>query len=354
MKINKKDVSTKLYIILFSSLIVIISAIILIYANAGKKQKSYDSTNIIAGIEVQQTVYGNNAERAMRNAAKDISVLESLISGQEGSDVYRINQGADSEWIDIDEKTAEVLDLSLEIAKKSSGAFDPTMKNILDLWGFNSDKQQVPSKTDISTYLPYINYSNLKVNTDVLRARLFKKLSAVDLTAIKDGAACDAALKSYEKSRAHSGIISVGHSVGVYGTKADQTPWRIAIKDPFNMEDKSKNIIVLKLDSGCVSTSSPYEKIFMENKKVYHHIISPVTGYPVNNNIISVSVAHKNGLISDALSLACNVLGIKKSQSLLEYYGADAVFVYKDKKVYATSNIKDKILITDENYTLTD
>ena len=54
--------------------------------------------------------------------------------------------------------------------------------------------------------------------------------------------------------------------------------------------------------------------------------------------------------LSDGLSTACFILGLEKSQSLLEKYNAEAVFVDKDKNVYMTDGMKDMFELTNDNY----
>ena len=82
----------------------------------------------------------------------------------------------------------------------------------------------------------------------------------------------------------------------------------------------------------------------------YHHILDPSTGYPADSGLISVTIVCDNGLLSDGLSTACFILGLEKSQSLLEKYNAEAVFVDKDKNVYVTDGIKDMFELTNDNY----
>ncbi|MFR1474288.1 MAG: FAD:protein FMN transferase [Hydrogeniiclostridium mannosilyticum] len=53
--------------------------------------------------------------------------------------------------------------------------------------------------------------------------------------------------------------------------------------------------------SGFVSTSGSYEKTFEENGSVYHHLLNPKTGMPENNGLVSVTVTHTRGAVSDAL-----------------------------------------------------
>lgn len=104
-----------------------------------------------------------------------------------------------------------------------------------------------------------------------------------------------------------------------------------------------------------ISTSGDYEKTFEQGGKKYHHILDPLTGYPTDNELTSVTVTGSNGLTVDGLSTACFVNGLNgETLSWLEHYGCQAVFVLKNGRVYATGGIKDCLKIISEGFTLTD
>ena len=109
-------------------------------------------------------------------------------------------------------------------------------------------------------------------------------------------------------------------------------------------------IAKLHIPAGCVSTSGSYEQYFEQNGKRYHHILDPETGYPVDNGLISVTVISESGLLSDALSTACYVLGKDKGFDLLEKYNAYGVFVDKEQNIYLSDELKDNFRLKDSSF----
>ena len=85
---------------------------------------------------------------------------------------------------------------------------------------------------------------------------------------------------------------------------------------------------------------------------LYHHLLDPSTGYPAENNLLSVSVVAQTGVLSDLLSTACFVLGLDNSLSVLEHYDAQAIFITRDKEVYITEGLKDRFTVSSQAYTL--
>lgn len=320
-----------------------------------RQPTSYESSDFAMGTYIQQTVYGKDGEAAAKAALSKITQLEDKISWRiDTSDVARLNEAAGTDWISIDSETASILSASLDVAQKSDGAYDPTILPVSSLWDFGGENQHVPAKSEIQKFIQYVDYRNLRVNVKSFTASLKLHYMAIDLGGIGKGAACDDAVAAYRSAGTDYGIIAVGGSIGVYGSKPDGSPWRIAIRDPATKDDSAGSMGQINLVSGFVSTSGTYEKTFTENGVTYHHLLNPKTGYPENNGLVSVTVKADNGAISDALSTACFVLGREKGEKLLSEYHADGVFIDSANKVYVTDGLKDSFQITGGNYALAD
>ena len=159
----------------------------------------------------------------------------------------------------------------------------------------------------------------------------------IDLGAVGKGMACDMLKAYFDMSDMQGAIISVGGSILAWGdhNKAGDK-WQIAIAHP---RSEGEYLGVLSLDEGFVSTSGDYERYFEENGKRYHHIIDATKGYPAETDLVSVTIVCDSGIISDALSTACFILGEEKSMPLLEKYAASAIFVDKDMNISVVGDI---------------
>lgn len=355
-KSQKRPVSW-IHISLVVVLLAVVGVIIWLFAGSGPKNEAYESTTLAMGTYIQQTIYGSNGQQAATDAAKAVTDLESLISWRkEDSDVAKLNANAGADWITVSGDTLSLLEQCLDVAARSDGAYDPTILPVSSLWDFGGENQHLPEAGEIKRFSSYVDYQNLRLDREAGTASLKNSLHALDLGGAGKGAACDAAVKSYQDSGVSCGIVSVGGSIGVYGQKPDRSDWRIAIRNPFQTLSGEENASMgtLDLSGGFVSTSGLYEKYFEQDGKLYHHILDPRTGYPVENDLVSVTVACDSGALSDMLSTACFVLGREQSAPLLEHYGAQAVFIDKDKNVFVTSNLRDRLAITSDGYTLKD
>ena len=73
----------------------------------------------------------------------------------------------------------------------------------------------------------------------------------------------------------------------------------------------------------------------------YHHIMDHETGYPARSGLCGVTIVCDSGLLSDALSTACFVLGKEKGMELAKLYGAEALFVEENGNITMTEGMKN-------------
>ncbi len=332
LKLKKIKKSTLLIIVALLCLVaVIVAAQIVINSNSTSKS---ETVTYAMGTAVEQTVYGADSETATENGAQAAEKLESLLSWKlEDSDIYKINANAGKDWTEVSATTENILNQALEVSKESGGAFDITILPLSNLWGFDNSPSEPPSDEMISKVLNKVDYSALRYDADNSSYSFKSSGYAIDLSAVGNGAACDVIIAEYKALDVERAMVSVGGSIGVYST-GDYT-WTIGIEN----SDSSKIIGKVKITSGYCSTSGT-AKSFEYEGKTYHHILDTTTGYPVETDLASVTVFCDNGTISDALATACFCLGFEDSQSLLEKYNAEAVFVYNDDSVKTTNDLE--------------
>lgn len=346
--------SYKKHIVRLIVLLLIVGCAAMFFYNKSLTSSS-TLTSYSMGTYVTQTVYGDEASQAITDANNDINHLDSLISWRnEESDIYNLNQNAGTSSTHIDDSTMDILSIALQIANISEGAFDPTILPYTSTWDFDSDKDIIPSSSQLDSYQGLVNYEHLILDTTDSTAYLDLQGEGIDLGAIGKGAACDEAIKTYKDDKIKSAVIAVGGSIATLGQKPNGDNWSIGIRDPYLAldGDTSSSMGIISIGQSFISTSGIYENYFIQDDKMYHHILDPNTGYPVDNNLMSVTIICQNGTVSDALSTACFILGQDNSDSLLDYYDADAIFIDKDKNVYVTDGLKDCFYITNGEYTL--
>ena len=84
-----------------------------------------------------------------------------------------------------------------------------------------------------------------------------------------------------------------------------------------------------------VATSGDYRNFFTIDNKRYSHTIDPKTGFPISNNLTSVSVAlpgqFRHAGDADALATALNVMGLKEGFEFAVNNSIAALFIFRSK-----------------------
>lgn len=340
------------------------------FISRANREESLDS--FVMGSYVRQTLWGPKSQDTMLEVCVRLAELEAHLTwrdfvGEESQrDVANLNH-ARGKKVDISPETGTLLAEAQELAKRSGGAFDPTIGPVSALWSFD-DSPSLPEPESIAQVLPLVDYTKLSLDweevwtsapaqdgahidgiTRAYTVRLADTAMAVDLGAMGKGAACGAAVEAYRQAGVKAAVITVGGSVGLFGQKPDHKPFRVSVRNPKG----EGSMGVLDLDGGFVSTSGSYEKYFEEDGRRYHHLLDPRTGYPAESGLVSVTVwCEDSGALSDGLATACFVLGLEDGMALLESYGAQGLFVDEAGIVTLTPGWAERFSLTGEGYTI--
>ena len=351
--------------------------------------QEYSKTDFVMSTVLSEKIYGT--KDVTQDIKEELDKLEKdqLSWREDHSVVSKINADAQKGIkTKLDSDMTSWVEDSLELAKRSNGAFDPTIGRLTRLWNIEGDNPKVPSKQEIKNTLEDTGYTKIHLekvesqNTANTKKNVDKDIKdntaknketsedtskntntnesvssiyigdkcTLDLGAVGKGIACDVVQDYLKKQKEVSGaVIAVGGSILLYGSKADGSDWNVAVQNPRGQDGEAMGVLSLSGTTN-VSTSGDYEKYFMQDGKRYHHILDPSTGYPADSGLISVTIVSDSGLLSDGLSTACFVLGKEKGEKLLETYGAEGVFIDQNKKVTVTKRLKDKFTILNKEY----
>lgn len=299
------------------------------------------ATDFAMGAVVSQKIKGKKSEETAEKIISGIKDIENKISWRiTDSEISQLNENKKS---DISEDTQKILLSVIDVCKKSGGAVDLTIGSLTHLWNIGEENFKVPSDKEVTSALSGTSWENVKIKNGVAK---IAENQLIDLGFVGKGAACDKAMEILEADGAETAVISVGGSLCLYG----EDSFKVGVRNPLG--DVSDYMAVLTLNEGFVSTSGNYERFSEYGGKKYHHILSTETGFPVENDLLSVTVVCSSGILSDALSTACYCLGFEKSTSLLNEYDASAVFIFDDNTVKVTDSLKEKIKITNDEFEL--
>lgn len=259
----------------------------------------------------------------------------------------------------------ELLSRIWQVSKDSGGAMDVTLGRLCRLWnlddlavliengssgttmadgergqgeeaGDGGEKISFPTAEQIQAALADCGYGRVQLSDGMITLPAGMQL---DLGAVGKGIACDhISAYLHGQPQITGAVVAVGGSVVTYGQKPDGSPWKVAIMHP---REEGDYLGVLSLEGEhYISTSGDYERYVMADGVRYHHIFDPATGYPAHSGLCSVTIVCDSGLLADALSTACFVLGPERGLALAQVYGAEALLVEEDGSLHMTKGME--------------
>ncbi len=273
---------------------------------------------------------GKDAKEAVDAAFKRIDEVEKYVNYfDENSTIAKFNRASENEKIILDRDTREILKTVFLVCEKSNGAYDPTVAAVNDLWDFKSENATVPSSEKIQEQLKTVGYESVEFDYETSTIWKKKNGTKIDLGGSAKGYAADCAAEILQMMKVDYGVIDLGGNVKVIGKnpKRSEGSWQIGIQKPF-AKNGSYDRVISVLDSSIV-TSGNYQRYFKVGDDLYHHIINPENGMPVNSEYDGVTVVAQSALLADCLSTACMVLGKDKATALAEEFDAEIYFSYR-------------------------
>lgn len=323
-----------------------------------KKEISFDpvtQNKFLLGTVVTITLYDNPEEEIFDEIFNELEKIEKemTINNAITSEVIEINNHAGIEGVKVSKNTFDVINTGLNYSKLANGAFDITVGPLVKLWEIGFTDARVPSHEEISKALELINYEDVELNEEQLTVKLTKPGMMIDLGGIAKGYAADTAIKILKEHGNQHAIINLGGNVYAYGDKPQDQPWKIGIQNPFLPRGEYLGIASVK--NKAIVTSGTYERFFEQDGVTYHHILDPKTGYPVSNNIVSVTIIADNSMVADALSTAAFALGIESGLALIESLDqVEALYITNDNQIYPSSGFMQSFELTDDTFTIID
>jgi thiamine biosynthesis lipoprotein len=245
----------------------------------------------------------------------------------------------------LDAHFTNVLKRAFEIYDDSRGLFDITVAPLVQYWGFGPQSAQPTEKLD--SILPNIGMDLLELKGNYLT----KKRTGVhiDVNGIAQGYAVDVVANFFIKNEVSVFLIEIGGEIRVKGIKPDGARMKIGIEGPSQNQFQEPMIRhVISFESGAITTSGNYRKYLLRGNKQISHLIDPKSGYPLANEMVSVTVYAKDAITADGYD---NVLMAMHVNEALDFVAQrknlEAYIIYRkpDGKLADTLSVGFKELM---------
>ena len=314
-----------------------------------------------SGASADQTAVSSCEEFLARIVQRELDKIDHAASTYRvDSDVSKFNKSDSTDWFDVSYDVAKIVDLALDVSRKTSGAFDVTVAPLVNLYRFGPNKSPLaafPSDGEIDALRARVGYEKLEVRLEPTPA--LKKADpalTIDLSSVAKGYAVDLAGQKFEELGLKNYMVEVGGEVRCAGEKFDHEtrdplPWVLGVQKPkvARQADDLENPDVYRVlnfagkdSSAALATSGDYNNAAQVGTTTFSHFVDPRTGKPVDLtdesdnsprlgsvSVVSLSCDALSCAQADAFATAFFVLGADEGIPLANKLGVAALYAYR-------------------------
>lgn len=265
---------------------------------------------------------------------------DKLTVNRSHSEVMSVNQNAGIKPVSVPDDDYSLIKRAVEVSQSNLG-FNVAIGPLVKLWKIGFKGANKPKDEDIRQRLSLINPNDIELQDSTNSVFLKKPGMEIDLGGIAKGWIADQVKAYWEKTGVESGIIDLGGNILLVGRSLrPDSMWKIGIQNP--VKKRNVPLGILHTIAKSVGTSGIYERKLVLDGKEYHHMFDSQTGYPIQNNLASVTIVSDRSVDGEIWSTIGFYQGIKKGSYLIENEpGIEAIFITRDQQVYTTSGLTD-------------
>lgn len=241
------------------------------------------------------------------------------------------------------------LEISKQVHEASGGAYDPTVMPLMNAWGFNqSTDREKPDSARVAALMEYVGFDKLHFDQDSVwkddpRVQL-------DFGGIGQGYGADVITDFLKSKGIENMLVELGgEGMAVGRNLQTNKPWELGILDPNSTPDNQFFKAYVSLENRSFTTSGNYFNYRIIDGRKYGHTMNPATGFPVQHDLLSVSVFADDCSSADAWGTALMVMGREKAiATLKEQKNIDALLIYSTEGglgTFVTDGIKSQVQI---------
>ena len=313
-----------------------------VLASCGKQPEKVVLQGLAQGSYYAVTYYDEQNRNFQREIDSIFHAVDMSVNlWVDSSIISKVNR---NEEVTLDSIFIDNFNIAQEAARLSDGYFDPTISPIVAAWGFSYKSGDSLTPQLIDSLRQLVDYRNIRIEN----GKVVKENPAMtlDFNAIAQGYTSDLIARFLESRGVKNFLVDTGGEIMARGEKPDGKPWIVGIEKPAENMD-SERIVQTRIalrDKGLV-TSGSTRKYVERNGKRYSHCINPKTGYPVEHQLLSVTVMAENSVWADALASICMVMGMEQSLPLIQgMEGVEAYYIFvnaqNELETFATEGFK--------------
>ncbi len=297
------------------------------------------------GVEEKPEVIRDSVEALLQQ-------IDLSLSGyNKNSILSRFNAG---ENVIPDSLFLDIYPHAYRIYKVTDGIVDAAAGPLFDIWGFGFKCGELPDDQSVAQTVATCGTKRLKCDMKMQLSRdgvlvpasLLKDglkdstLPKLNYNAIAQGYSCDVVARYLYSLGVKDMMVDIGE-IFCDGVNPSGQPWTLGIDRPTDGNNELGADIqgIFRVPSGPhgVVTSGNYRKFYVKEGRKYAHTINPLTGYPVDHNLLSATIVAPDAMMADAYATYCMVIGLEAARQFIESDPElEGCLIYDDNGTFAS------------------
>jgi thiamine biosynthesis lipoprotein len=267
------------------------------------------------------------------------------------NNIKSINDHAGIRPVKVEKEIIDLILFAKDWHQRTNGKTNVAMGAVLEIWhnyrdeaNYDPVNAKIPPMEELAEAAKHMDMDKVIVDVENSTVYLSDEKMSLDVGAVAQGYATEIVAKEIMEKGFKSGIISAGGNIRVLGKPLDgiRERWGVGIQSPDRavVSDEENMLDTIFLNNASVVSSGDYQRYYIVDGKVVHHLIDPSTLMPAAY-YRAVTVVSENSGVADALSTAIFLMPLPESKALVESLGGtEAIWVMNDGKVEATEGMK--------------
>lgn len=262
--------------------------------------------------------------------AKLDAMEDEMSTWRAGSAISRFNASRSTEWFGVSADFAKVIAEAQRVSQVTGGAFDVTVKPLIELWDPRKLKAtgELPSEAAVAAALKHVDYHKLEVRLNPPAIRKLDPEMGIEVAGLAPGYAAECIAAILQRHGLNAYLIDVGGELCVAGEGELGRGWHVGLEAPIPGSRMIHRRVILH--GGGLSTSGDYRNYFEKDGVRYSHFLDPRTGRPIVGPLTAVTTVHASTMTADAFATALMVMGPESGFGLAEAMGMPALFIMRE------------------------
>ena len=305
----------------------------------------FDTHSVILGYTTSEEEFGYLVNLLHEELTR-LHELFDIYNEYDGiNNMKTINDNAGIQPVEVDQSIINLINLSKEAYYHTDGLLNIALGPVLTVWheyrafaNINPDIAELPSMEKLQQANSYANMNDIIVDEENNTVFLTQAGMSLDVGALAKGYAVEQIAQKARNIGLSHAVISVGGDIRTLDGPPVGTRdiWAIGIQDPnMRMNETQNTIDTVYVTNNSVVTSGDYQRFFVVDGQIYHHIICPRTLMP-KNYYRAVSVIYPDAGVANIISIAIFLMPIEEGIEFVESFGAEAIWILYDGFVVTT------------------